>query len=242
MKKKTKSPKESLTITWFGHAAFLLQAPGGKAILVDPWMDNPKAPGGAKEISPVDLILLTHGHADHIGNTDEIARRTGAQVVAIHEIALHLQERGISSALEMNKGGTISLNGVSVTMVDARHSGGIDFGGKVLPGGEAAGFVIRLENGYKVYHAGDTSLFGDMKFIGDLYKPDLAILPIGDLYTMPPRDAAIACKLIKPKVIIGMHYGTYPPLAGTPAELKKHLPKEMKKRVIELQPGTPVTI
>lgn len=242
MTKGKKSQRENLTITWFGHSAFLLQAPGGKSILIDPWMENPKAPSGAKEISPVDIILVTHGHSDHIGNADEIAQKTGAKVVAIHEIYLHLQGRGVSGAMGMNKGGSLNVDGVTVTMVDAKHSSGIDFEGKVLPGGEAAGFVLQLENGFTVYHAGDTSLFGDMLFIGELYKPQLAILPIGDLYTMSPRDAAIACKMIKPKFIVGMHYGTFPALTGTPSELKKYLPAPMKKKVIELQPGMPTTI
>jgi len=123
-------------------------------------------------------------------------------------------------------------------MTDAKHSADIDVDGKVVAcGGEAAGFVIRLENGYTMYHAGDTSLFGDMKFIGKLHQPDVAILPIGDLYTMGPREAAMACELIAPKTIIGMHYGTFPPLTGTPQALRKHLHTKFKKRVVELQIG-----
>lgn len=238
--KANRVKKEQLHVTWFGHSAFLLKAPGGKSVLIDPWLDNPKAPAGAKELSPVDLILLTHGHSDHVGNTIDVARRTKAPVVAIYEISLYLQEHGVSTAQGMNKGGTMHIDGLKVTMVDAKHSSDIDVRGIVIPGGEPAGFVIEMENGFRVYHAGDTSLFGDMKLIADLYKPQLVLLPIGGLYTMDPREAAYACRLLKPTYIAGMHYGTFPVLAGTPAELKNNLPAAMKKRVMEFLPGQPV--
>ena len=240
---KTKNQQlGALSITWFGHSAFLLKSPGGKSVLIDPWLDNPKAPAGAKEIAPVDLILLTHGHSDHVGNTIDVAKRTKAPVIAIYEISLYLQEHGVSTAQGMNKGGTMRVNGLTVTMVDARHSSGIDAGGAVMPGGEPAGFVVEFENGFRVYHAGDTSLFGDMKLIAELYKPQLAILPIGGLYTMGPREAAFACKMLKADHIVGMHYGTFPVLAGTPEELRKLLPAAMRKRVMELVPGQGATI
>lgn len=234
--------KEQLSITWFGHSAFLLKAPGGKSVLVDPWLDNPKAPAGAKGIAPVDLILLTHGHSDHIGNAIEVARRTKATVIAIYEISLYLQKHSVPAAQGMNKGGTMRVDGLNVTMVDAKHSSGIDVDGTVIPGGEPAGFVVEFENGFRVYHAGDTSVFGDMKLIADLYKPQLVLLPIGGLYTMDPREAAYACKLLRPEYIAGMHYGTFPVLAGTPTELRNNLPAAMKKRVIELVPGQPVSV
>ncbi len=240
---KAKNPqKEILSITWFGHSAFLLKAPGGKSVVIDPWLDNPKAPAGAKELAPVDLILLTHGHSDHVGNTIELARRTKAAVIAIYEISLYLQEHGVSTAQGMNKGGTMRIDGLKVTMVDAKHSSDLDAGGTVIPGGEPAGFVVEFENGFRVYHAGDTSVFGDMKLIADLYKPQLVLLPIGGLYTMDPREAAYACKLLKPAYIAGMHYGTFPVLAGTPGELRNNLPVAMKKRVMELVPGQALTL
>ncbi|MCX6132729.1 MAG: metal-dependent hydrolase [Ignavibacteriales bacterium] len=239
--KSSSAKKEKLSVTWFGHSAFLLKSPGGKAVLIDPWLQNPKSPPGAKDVAPVDLILVTHGHSDHMGETIRIAQHTQAQVVAIHEISLYLQKQGVMGAQGMNKGGTMSIAGVKVTMVDARHSSGIDAGGTVVSGGEPAGFVIEFENGYRVYHAGDTSVFGDMKTIADLYKPSLAFLPIGGLYTMGPREAAYACKLLKPKHVVGMHYGTFPVLAGTPAELRKNLPASMKNIVVELEPGQPVS-
>ena len=235
------SRKEKVKVTWFGHSAFLLQSPGGQSVLVDPWLENPKAPPAAKELATVDLILVTHGHSDHVGETIRIAQRTQAQVVSIHEISLYFQKQGVVKAQGMNKGGTISFDGLRVTMVDAKHSSGLDIGGTVIPGGEPAGFIIEFENGFCVYHAGDTSVFGDMRIIADLYKPSLAILPIGGLYTMDPREAAYACRLLKPKYVVGMHYGTFPVLAGTPAELKRNLPASMRKIVVELQLGQPVS-
>ena len=234
--------RKHLTLTWFGHSAFHLQPALGPSILIDPWLDNPKAPPGAKDVAGADLILVTHGHCDHIGNTLDIARRTGARIISIHEISLYFRSLGLEGASGMNKGGTMSLDGVSITMTDAKHSSDIDVDQKIVCGGEAAGFVVKFQDGYTVYHAGDTALFGDMKFIGELYKPDLALLPIGDLYTMGPREAAVACRLIKPNAIIAMHYGTFPVLTGTPRELRRHLPAAMKKRVIELIPGNPVTL
>lgn len=239
--KSSSAKKEKLSVTWLGHSAFLLKSPGGKAVLIDPWLQNPKAPPGAKDVAPVDLILVTHGHSDHMGETVRIAQRTQAQVVAIHEICLYLQKQGVTGAQGMNKGGTMSIAGVKVTMVDARHSSGVDAGGTVVSGGEPAGFVVEFENGYRVYHAGDTSVFGDMKIIADLYTPSLAFLPIGGLYTMDPREAAYACKLLKPNHVVGMHYGTFPVLAGTPAELRRNLPASMKNIVVELEPGQPVS-
>jgi len=239
--KTSKTKKEKLNLTWFGHSAFLLKAPLGRSVLIDPWLENPKAPPGAKAMTPVDLILVSHGHSDHVGNTIEIAQRTNATVISIYEISLYLQKQGVVNAQGMNKGGTMSVDGLKVTMVDAKHSSDLDVGGTVVPAGEPAGFVVEFENGFRIYHAGDTAVFGDMRIIADLYKPQLAILPIGGLYTMDPREAAYACTLLKPKYVVGMHYGTFPVLAGTPTELKKHLPASLRKIVVELEPGRPVS-
>jgi L-ascorbate metabolism protein UlaG (beta-lactamase superfamily) len=232
----------NLSVTWFGHSAFLLESPRGKKVLIDPWLDNPRAPAGAKDSVSADLILVSHGHSDHVGNTVDIAKRTGATVAVIYELHLYFQSHGVRTT-GFNKGGTLTMDGVSITMVDAKHSGDLDVGTSVIPGGEAAGFVIRFENGFTVYHAGDTSVFGDMKLIGSLYKPHAALLPIGGLYTMDPLQAALACKLINPaRYIIGMHYGTFPALTGTPADLKKKLPTPLRKKVLELLPGKAVSL
>jgi L-ascorbate metabolism protein UlaG (beta-lactamase superfamily) len=232
-----KSKQDGVKIIWYGHSAFLFESIKGNRILIDPWLDNPKAPAGVKDIVDVDLILITHGHSDHIGNTVEIAKRTNAKVIAIYEVYLHILGQGIKNAQGMNKGGTIEFENIKVTMVDARHSSGIDFEEIVISGGDAAGYVVEFENGFKIYHAGDTALFGDMKIIGDYYKPDLALLPIGGLYTMGPKETAIACQFLRPMHIIGMHYGTFPVLTGSPAELRDFLSANWKKKVIELEVG-----
>lgn len=236
-----RSRKQTVKVTWLGHSAFRFDSPGGKVLLVDPWLDNPLAPAGARDVEVADIILVTHGHADHIGNTVEIARRTGARVFANYEVSLYLKKAGAERAEGMNKSGSVEIEGIRATMVDATHSSGIETAEGMLAGGDPAGFVIRFENGFTAYHAGDTGVFGDMKIIADLYKPDLAMLPIGGFFTMGPREAAMACRLLKPRYVLGMHYGTFPVLAGTPAELKKHLPAPLKGRVRTLEPGASVS-
>jgi L-ascorbate metabolism protein UlaG (beta-lactamase superfamily) len=232
-----------LSITWFGHSAFLLLGSGGTSVLIDPWLDNPKSPVRPGGIDRPDLVLITHGHGDHIGNVVEIAGRFDVPVVAIHEVSLYLASQGVRSAMGMNKGGTLEAAGVRVTMTHAVHSSDIDVGGagKLLPGGEPAGFVIEIPGHPKVYHAGDTDVFGDMRIIRDLHRPEIAILPIGGLYTMGPREAAMAVGFLEPRHAIGMHYGTFPPLKGTPAELRSYLPSPQKGIVAELIPGTPAS-
>jgi L-ascorbate metabolism protein UlaG (beta-lactamase superfamily) len=238
-KQRKQSSKGATIVTWLGHSAYHFRSPTGVSVLVDPWLENPKAPPGARESVGADIILITHGHGDHIGNAVEIAKRTGATVVSNYEVSLYLQSAGLSTVEGINKSGTVNLEGINVTMVDATHSSGIEVGGNVLAGGDPAGFIIEFENRFVVYHAGDTGLFGDMKLIAELYRPALVILPIGGYYTMGPREAAKACALMNPKHVIGMHYGTFPILKGTPEEFKNYLPPKLRKRVHILEPGTP---
>jgi L-ascorbate metabolism protein UlaG (beta-lactamase superfamily) len=225
----------SLAITWLGHSAFSLRTPGGKTVLIDPWYTgNPSFPASAKPTA-ADVILVSHGHSDHITDAAATARATGATVVAIWEITTWLGSKGVQSVEPMNKGGTIDVKGLRVTMTDAVHSSSIDDSGLVYLG-EPAGFVVTFENGQSIYFAGDTSLFGDMKIIGELYKPDIAFLPIGDRFTMGPDTAAIAAKWLGAKQIVPMHWGTFPLLTGTPEKLKEHL-AGTNIQVLELKPG-----
>lgn len=230
---------KGVEVTWLGHAAFLLKSPNGKIVLIDPWLENPKAPESAKKIDKVDLILLTHGHFDHVGQAPDIAKRTGAKVVGIFEVSRYLAKQGIAEEqlIGMNYSGTVEVDGIKITMVPAVHSSGISDGNNIIEGGNPAGYVIEFENGFKVYHTGDTGLFGDMELIKKLYSPDLMLVCIGGHFTMGPREAAEAIKLVEPKYVIPMHYGTFPILKGSPSELVNYLPAKFKKSVIELKPG-----
>jgi L-ascorbate metabolism protein UlaG (beta-lactamase superfamily) len=211
-------------------------------LLLDPWVDsNPACPEEAKKIDSLDLILITHGHGDHMADAVAIAKRTGAKTLAIFELATYLEGKGVQNTIGMNKGGTTeALDGIKVTMVGASHSCGIVEDGKVIYGGEAVGFVIELENGFKIYDAGDTCVFGDMKIIGELYKPELAMLPIGDFYTMSPRETAYALRLLGVKMVIPMHYATFPVLTGTPQALRQEAADIPGLRIIEMKPGQTV--
>ena len=189
-------------------------------MLLDPWLENPKAPGGAANVDRADLILVSHGHFDHLGNTLQVAKARGSTVLTNFEMSVYLQSQGLSAsqAVGMNKGGTVPFEGFRVTMVGADHSSGI--GDKsIIDGGNPAGWVIRFDDGTSLYHAGDTNVFGDMALIRDLYAPQVAMLPIGGHYTMAPPEAAVAARLLGVSTVIPMHYGTFPVLAGTPAEL-----------------------
>jgi L-ascorbate metabolism protein UlaG (beta-lactamase superfamily) len=226
-----------VSITWLGHASFRLDTPGGKRIYIDPWLDNPKCPAGEKAVERADLVVLTHGHSDHVGSAAGIARGNGAAVVAMVELADWLDSQGVSDNLHgINKGGTVEVDGVKVTMTDARHSSSCPDG---TYAGEAAGVVIELENGTKVYHAGDTCAFGDMQLIGRIHEPDVAIVPIGDYFTMGPREAAVALELLGVKRCIPCHYGTFPLLTGTPDELRRFA---SGVEVIAPEPGETVEV
>lgn len=226
---------QNLAITWLGHSAFRLRTPGGKEVLIDPWYTgNPSFPANARPRA-ADIILISHGHSDHITDAAAMAKDTGATVVGIFEITAWLGTKGVKNIEPMNKGGTVNVKGLRVTMTDARHSSSFDDNGVVYLG-EAAGFIVKLENGQTIYFAGDTSLFGDMKMIGDLYKPDIAFLPIGDRFTMGPDSAAIAAQWLGVKQVVPMHHGTFPLLTGTPEQLEQHLAGK-GIQVLTLKPG-----
>ncbi len=230
---------KGLKITWLGHGTFRMQTPGGKVLLIDPWvMGNPACPEAEKkDVKKMDVMLCTHGHFDHIGDAVAIVKKFQPTVVGIFELATWLQKKGAQNVFPMNKGGTQRVGDVGVTMVHAVHSCGIqDDDGQMVYGGEACGYVLEFENKLKVYHSGDTAVFSDMKIISDLYSPDIAILPVGDHFTMSPREATYACTLLRPSAVIPMHFGTFPVLGGTVAELRR-LTADLSVQVIEMKPG-----
>jgi len=212
------------TITWYGHACVKIETAGGKTVLFDPWFGNPTSPLAAADVNRCDLMLVTHGHGDHLGDAIEIAKRTRPAWLAIHELALWLGKAAYDApddVIGMNKGGTVTAAGLRVTMTHADHSAGDWDGaaGTTTYLGEPAGFVVELEDGSRIYHAGDTTVFGDMALIGELYRPNLALLPIGGHYTMGPREAALAVQLLGVKEVVPIHFGTFPALSGTPSDL-----------------------
>lgn len=209
-------------LTFFGHSAFRIVTDDGLRIWMDPWLDNPQSAGGV-DSTDADLVLVTHAHGDHLGNCLDMAKSPATEVVAIHEIQQYLLSKGLPNVTGMNLGGTYSTKGVQVVMVPALHSSSIQEGHEVRYGGDAAGFVVRLEDGFTLYHAGDTALFGDMRLIGELYGPQLAMLPIGSHYVMGPREAAYAARLLGSKRVIPMHYGSFPVLTGTVEEFEREL-------------------
>lgn len=224
-----------MNITWLGHSTFLLTLADGRNVLIDPWLEgNPKAPSGYV-LPKIDAMLLSHGHGDHTGDAIAIAKKHGCPVVCNFEISLWLGSKGVETARPMNKGGSQTVAGLEVTMTHAFHSSSMQDGDRVVYGGEAAGFIIQLPDGRRLYFAGDTSVFGDMRLIARLYEPELAFLPIGDLYTMGPKEAAIAVEFLGVKHVVPMHYGTFPPLAGTPEALRELVGNDVE--VIELKPG-----
>jgi L-ascorbate metabolism protein UlaG (beta-lactamase superfamily) len=228
---------QKLRITWFGHSTFLLQTSGGTRVLFDPWLlDNPACPASMKKPPKVDLVLVSHGHTDHMGDVVSVARDSGAPVVAIVELCDWLRRKGLANLLPMNKGGSQHVAGLRVTMTDARHSSSYVENGQTIYMGEPAGYVVRLEDETTIYFAGDTALFGDMRLIGEMYAPALAFLPIGDRFTMDPAAAARACRMLGVRQVVPMHWGTFPMLTGTPDALRTHL-ASAGVEVLELKPG-----
>jgi len=224
------------TFTWLGHAAVEVRTPGGKIVIFDPWYGNPKSPRSSDTVDRCDVLLVTHGHGDHVGDAIAIASRLRPAWPCIHEMSLWLGRRlpgGMDQVIGMNKGGTVEVAGLKVSMVAADHSAG-DWNmdaGTTLYLGEPAGFVVELENGFRIYHAGDTAVFGDMALIRELFKPDLAMLPIGGHYTMDPVGGALAAELL----------GTFPALAGTPEALADAIgARGGSAQVIPWRPGDTV--
>lgn len=231
-----------IEITWLGHATFIVKTPEGKRLLIDPWvMQNPACPDQLKDPGEVDAMLVTHGHFDHIADAVALGKQKSAPIVAIPETATWLGSKGIENTIDMNKGGTVEVAGVRVHMTHAVHSCGITDGDQIIYGGEAAGYVVEFSNGFRIYHAGDTAVFSDMALIGKLLEPDWALIPIGDHYTMGPRSAAEALRLLGVKQVVPMHYGTFPVLTGRPADLRKEAADIDGLEVFDIEPGDTIT-
>jgi L-ascorbate metabolism protein UlaG (beta-lactamase superfamily) len=225
-------------LTWLGHAAFRIESPGGKRIYVDPFLSgNPKCPEDEREPERIDLIAITHGHGDHVGDAVELAQKHGPEVIAPVELAAWLGSQGLDNEKlhDPNKGGTVEVDGIKITLTDANHSSSTNDG---TYAGEPCGLVFTLENDTKIYFAGDTNVFGDMELIQRLYEPEVAVLPIGDHYTMGPKEAALALELLGAARCVPCHYGTFPVLTGTPDELRKLTDVE----VVAMEPGDTIDV
>jgi L-ascorbate metabolism protein UlaG (beta-lactamase superfamily) len=226
------------TLTWLGHAAFRIDTADGKRIYIDPFLNgNPKCPESEKDPDRADVIALTHAHGDHLGDTVEIAKKHGSVVVAPVEFAAWLQvEHKLENVRDPNKGGTVDVDGVTFTMTNAHHSSSNN---SLEYMGEPCGIVVGVD-GSRLYFAGDTCVFGDMQLIARIYEPEVAILPIGDHYTMGPREAAVATELLGVKRVVPCHYGTFPVLVGTPAELRKLVPADVT--IEDVEPGDSIVV
>jgi L-ascorbate metabolism protein UlaG (beta-lactamase superfamily) len=229
-----------LKLTWVGHATWIMDTPGGKRVLIDPWVSgNPVVPENLQDPGPHDVMLLTHGHSDHTGDVVSLAaKHSPGAVLAMIELGDYLEGKGVQNVVGYNKGGTAEAAGLRFTMVDAHHSS--SFGeqdGTIVYTGEPAGYVVTLEDERRVYIAGDTCVFGDMALIGRLYKPDIAVLPIGDFFTMGPMEAAEATRLLGVKKVVCTHYGTFPALTGKPDALREQASDISGLEVLDTSPG-----
>ena len=228
-------------VTWLGHATVLVQTAKGTNLLIDPFIaHNPKYPKGFQLPEKINYILLTHGHMDHISDTVPVAERHGSAVVAIYELADYVGKKGASNTIGMNLGGTVQLDDVAVTMVEAKHSAGVQDESGTHYAGVAAGYVLTIEDGPVLYHAGDTAVFSDMRLIGELYQPQVAMLPIGGHFTMGPKEAALAVKLLGVKKVLPLHFGTFPPLKGTPEQLAALVGQGIE--VFQIAPGDSIEV
>jgi L-ascorbate metabolism protein UlaG (beta-lactamase superfamily) len=224
------------TLTWLGHASFRVDTDAGERLYVDPWLSGPTCPESEREPERADAIVVTHGHGDHAGSVAGLQQKLGCKVLAMVELAGWLTRNGVAedAAIGFNKGGTVTVGGVQVTLVNAFHSSAAPDGSYV---GEAAGAVLRF-GGHSVYFAGDTCVFGDMALIARLYSPTVAVLPIGDHYTMGPEEAAVALELLgNPRCVPG-HWGTFPLLTGTPDRLAQLTSAQVDR----IQPGDTVSL
>jgi L-ascorbate metabolism protein UlaG (beta-lactamase superfamily) len=230
-----------IPLTWLGHAAFRFDTPSGKRVYIDPHLDNRLCPEAEKEPERCDLIALTHGHDDHVGATVQLAQRFECPVIALLELRGYLSTKGLSQDMREapNKGGTVDVDGIKITLTDANHSSSDFVDGQFVYLGEPAGLVIDVEGATTLYFAGDTNVFGDMQLIGRIYEPDVAILPIGDHFTMGPREAAVALELLGVKRCVPCHYGTFPILRGRPEELRALAPNV---DVLAPEPGETIEV
>jgi L-ascorbate metabolism protein UlaG (beta-lactamase superfamily) len=228
-------------MTWFGHATFALRFDSGEVLVIDPWIEtNPRFPKGYN-FDRVDVIAITHGHSDHTGDLLPLAKKFGSKVIATYEIAQWLESKGVKNAGGMNKGGTVDLGFARLSMTHAVHSSSLQDGDKLIYCGEPAGFVVRPVKGGSIYFAGDTGIFSDMSLIAELYRPELAVLPIGDHFTMGPEEAALAARLLKVERVVPAHYGTFPVLTGRPEQLEAVL-RGSGISVWTLKPGEAVDL
>ncbi|MEM9291284.1 MAG: metal-dependent hydrolase [Acidobacteriota bacterium] len=226
--------------TYLGHSTVRCDLPSGEVLLIEGWVGtNPRCPEELKDLGRLDILCLTHAHFDHVNDAVELAKTYEPQaVVANWEICQWLESQGVKNCQPMNTGGTQRVLGVDISMVQAVHSSGLMDGDKLVDGGNAVGLVFKIDGGYTFYHAGDTALFLDMQLIAELYRPELAFLPIGDRFTMDPHQAARACRYLGVRQVVPVHWGTFPLLTGTPQQLQSEL-KDLgvNCELVHLEPG-----